>query len=253
MIMLGGQKIAAMYAGAQKIAKAYAGENKLFGEDAVPSRLPEGYTEVEYIETDGYSYILIPKIYFTNTCLHRVIADMEPMDDVANYQASGSYNSYKYYGSFFYYSCNFDETYSYYSVWLCKDIIASWYGSTTNLIANLYKKVFDSAELQRYKIDYDIANLKCTINNIETALSSIKFSYSKTVGLAIGRSYSSATSKKCVPMRIYSAQLYLGDTQEYNLIPCKAPSGAVGMYDLITNSFLANANTTGSLIPGPAV
>lgn len=87
MIMLGGQKIAAMYAGAQKIAKAYAGENKLFGEDAVPSRLPEGYTEVEYIETDGYSYILIPKIYFTNTCLHRVIADMEPMDDVANYQA----------------------------------------------------------------------------------------------------------------------------------------------------------------------
>lgn len=56
MLKLGTQDISALYLGETKIKRAYLGESLVF-EGSKPSRLPEGYTEVEYIESSGTQYI----------------------------------------------------------------------------------------------------------------------------------------------------------------------------------------------------
>ena len=56
MLKLGTQDISALYLGETKIKRAYLGETPVF-EGSKPSRLPEGYTEVEYIESSGTQYI----------------------------------------------------------------------------------------------------------------------------------------------------------------------------------------------------
>ena len=56
MIKLGTQNISALRLGGQEIKKAYLGETLVLGVETKPSRLPEGYTEVEYIQSDGASW-----------------------------------------------------------------------------------------------------------------------------------------------------------------------------------------------------
>ena len=56
MLKLRTQDISALYLGETKIKRAYLGETLVF-EGSKPSRLPEGYTEVEYIESSGTQYI----------------------------------------------------------------------------------------------------------------------------------------------------------------------------------------------------
>ena len=56
MLKTGVRQIAGLYAGETKITKAYWGEDLIFGVEK-PSRLPEGYTELEYVEFNGNQYI----------------------------------------------------------------------------------------------------------------------------------------------------------------------------------------------------
>lgn len=55
MIKLGTQNISALRLGGQEIKKAYLGETLVLGAEKKPSRLPEGYTEVEYVHVDSQS------------------------------------------------------------------------------------------------------------------------------------------------------------------------------------------------------
>ncbi len=53
MLKIGAQDITGLYVGETKIEKAYLGEELVFSAEKKPSRLPEGYTEVEYIAGAG--------------------------------------------------------------------------------------------------------------------------------------------------------------------------------------------------------
>ena len=50
MLKMGAQNITGLYVGETKIKKAYLGEALIFSAGMNPSRLPEGYTEVKYIQ-----------------------------------------------------------------------------------------------------------------------------------------------------------------------------------------------------------
>lgn len=56
MIKLGTQKIKGIYLSGGKVERAYLGETVVFTADK-PARLPDGYTEVEYIDFDGNARI----------------------------------------------------------------------------------------------------------------------------------------------------------------------------------------------------
>lgn len=58
MLKLGEQNVKELYLGEQEIKKAYLGEELMFSA-AKPSRLPDGYTEVEYISNPNLTYINI--------------------------------------------------------------------------------------------------------------------------------------------------------------------------------------------------
>ena len=75
MLRAGEQKIAAVYCGGAKIKRAYVGDTLTF-EANKPSRLPEGYQEVRYIQSPGS--------VFLNTVVMgaamKMVMDLEPTE-----------------------------------------------------------------------------------------------------------------------------------------------------------------------------
>lgn len=53
-------------------------------------------------------------------------------------------------------------------------------------------------------------------------------------------------------MRLYECQVYDNGTLARSFVPCKAPSGAVGLYDTVEEQFYANAGT-GTFTAGPEI
>lgn len=56
---------------------------------------------------------------------------------------------------------------------------------------------------------------------------------------------------RCLHMRIYSSQIYSDDTLTGDLVPCENSSGLLGLYNLVDNTF--HGATNGTVTPGPAV
>ena len=52
--------------------------------------------------------------------------------------------------------------------------------------------------------------------------------------------------------KVYSCQIYDGDAQVRNFIPCTNSQGVSGLYDLISKQFFQNS-FSGAITPGPAV
>lgn len=52
--------------------------------------------------------------------------------------------------------------------------------------------------------------------------------------------------------RLYSLKLYTGSYLIYDYVPCKSPNNVVGLYDLITETFVSSANST-PFVAGPAI
>ena len=77
-----------------------------------------------------------------------------------------------------------------------------------------------------------------------------KFKASATATLFSMRSVNSGISYGS--HKLFSCQIYNNGTLTRNFIPCKDPTGAVGLYDLIGQKFYGNAGT-GSFTAGPVV
>ena len=76
MIKLGTQNISALRLGGQEIKKAYLGETLMFS-GKKPSRLPDGYREVEYIHSDENCSI-DTGVKGVNYAATRIVMDIEP-------------------------------------------------------------------------------------------------------------------------------------------------------------------------------
>ena len=58
----------------------------------------------------------------------------------------------------------------------------------------------------------------------------------------------------CCKMRLYSFRIYdANGVLKCDMIPCKSPEGVVGLYDMVTPGFHANASGKGALVAGPEV
>lgn len=233
MIKLGTQNISALHLGGQEIKKAYLGETLVLGAEKKPSRLPEGYTEVEYIQSSGGAYIktgISPYSFYT--------MDM----DVEILETTSTYSRYAFY--------------------------AYYQKTTTNrYFCHLYVKTGDGfmgllgnySSAPNYKVSSDSTPRRTSISIDRLAkqfsVGGSKYTYpngtmiSAVPGIDLLNS-SGAPATRGLDAKLYSVKFEKNGTSVADLVPCINPSGAVGLYDLVGAKFYGNAGT-GTLTAGP--
>lgn len=223
MLKFGADGVKKMYAGEVPIKTAYAGAALVF-DGGTPSRLPEGYTEVEYIEcTDnkfsisagivgGGTYSLELEVYITDPGLsgsHYIITTNSTVR----------------------------EKFSVYNTTQSRLFYLVRSGGYTDSGITTYKK--------KVSIVYSATDNALYLNGKKMNNSTL----SEPVHPRLG-SYDQSYSAE---MRIHSCKSYhTTGVVMCDLVPCINPEKVVGLYDIEHGKFYQNLKT-GNVIPGPAV
>lgn len=186
------------------------------------SRLPDGYTEVQYIESSNSANCYIQTNISPVLNATRTVLDI----DVAAYTSGTQYIV----------NANASNSRYYYLARTGDTEIVSTAGTagktlTTTSIAN-----------KRTTIDWDLQNNALTVGGETYSITST----SATMGTKL-KIFSSGIAGK-----IYSVQIYESGNIQADFVPCVSPSNVVGMYDLVGKAFYGSAGSV-SFTSGPAV
>lgn len=224
MLKIGLQDVTGLYVGETKIEKAYLGGDLVFSAAKKPSRLPEGYTEVEYIQNaDASSYIDTKKFLYSNSiyALTFLIPTLQ-----ARYVVSSSNGRY----SLKVYSASKGTLQIY----------------THNGTSGAYKTLSPAISANQ-KVTIEGDGTALYVNGVENTLSYKP--YTQNIQIP------TATASQSMIVRYYhfKAECPSLTSTNYNfeLIPCINPSGIVGFYDLTNGAF--TPPTAGNFVAGPAV
>lgn len=186
--------------------------------------LPEGYTQVEYIQSTGIQYI---NTEFNPNSDTRVDMTCEP---TTTGTWKGIFGARK--------SASVDE--------FGVDIpsateIRSMYGTES-------KSLTVSTVLQKFSI---VKNKNvCTVNG--TAITHTKQNFATSFPIRLFDKNSGGSAWGQISMKLYFCQIYDNGTPVRNFIPCNNPSGVVGLYDLVDGKFYTNA-VAGNFTAGETV
>lgn len=208
-----------------------------------PSRLPIGYTEVEYIQNTGTSYLDIAFKPNTNT---RILTEMQAVS-TSNYPrlfGAGMWNA----------AAGMSLAYQPDGGVNCLHI--NWYGITS-------WRYYTSFTFDYNKHTYDLN--KNYLYRDETLVGSTSYttSYQSTDNLGVftyisgGRpSSSSYWGQEHFKGKMYSFQIYDNGTLVRDLVPCiRDNDNTVGAYDIVNDVFytVPTGYTTDKLVAGPTV
>lgn len=188
-------------------------------------KLPSGYTELEYIQSSGTQYI---DTGFKPNQDTRVVTKFDMIQtDTAWRKLWGSGSG----------SYNLD--------------FALWNDGTTKLQSYYGTKTNDAVPITGMSLDVDAnkniwkysgETITFDKNNFTCAYSMYIFNVNKD------------DDSKYLPgmMKLYLFKIYDNDVLVRDFIPCKNPSGTIGLYDSVNNQFYQNAGS-GTFIAGPEV
>lgn len=202
-----------------------------------PSRLPFGHTEVQYIQSSGTQYIntgIVP----TNTTTINV--DVQPTS-AGTSTAKYIWSSYATVGSYAY---RFDATFSSSGVQVI-------FGRTSGAISGITKTLSSSSTARRMVLRLDAAEKTAKLDG-DTQVSFSNNTLSSSMPSITLLSSSSFTTSNMVSGRLYSCSIYSSGSIIMEFVPCKNPSGEVGLYDLVGGKFYGNSGS-GSFSAGPSV
>lgn len=221
MLNIGNSKIGKLYLGNTIITKAYLGNELVFQNKS--SRLPKGYTELEYIETS--KNVRINTGIKVNSYKTRVVFDALFLDSIGNVFGSIPGMS----GGYFHVTRNTLSTLDY----------RFWTSNSTSININLTNK--------RVLIDWDLTSrvLKIDSAQYRPASATMESVYSNPIYLCYAGDFSAG-------MDIYSCQIYESGILLRDFVPCSDPNGQIGMFDLVESQFYGSAGT-GVFTAGPAV
>lgn len=238
MVKLGTQEIKGLYLGGQKIQKAHLGGSLVLGTEKKPSRLPEGYTEVEYVQSDGASWFdLGVKPSKTMT----IEMDVEPL-------VAGAASPTKHFAISYLRQGSGTSTVNYYfdMDWGANGAMGRMGGYTGTKSA--VSVVNDNSPRRMYLSLNSINKSFGEGSRFVSAGENNTFSASMPNIKILGNSTANGLKAK-----LYTLTRFDGNsTLRNNLVPCINPSGVVGLYDLVGAKFYGNAGT-GTLTAGPAV
>ena len=204
----------------------------VFAEKA-PSRLPSGYTELEYIESvNGNCTIDTGKA--PNVDNVKTIIDFEPISVPTG---TNAYIVYSYYGA---------STFRYITLWAKT---SSYSGVSGRMGNGSYLTINSNTTPRRMTVEMDNYNGVITADG-QSVSSFTKKAYGRdpTNVFLFGASGGTYTLKA----KLYSCKMYIKNSLVRNFVPCKNSSGISGLYDLASGSFFKSATST-AFTAGPAV
>lgn len=189
------------------------------------SKLPSGYTELEYIQSSGTQYI---DTGFKPNQDTRVVTKFDMLQtDTAWRKLWGSGSG----------SYNLD-----FALWNDGTTkLQSYYGTKTNNTVPITDMLLDiDANKNIWK--YSGETITFDKNNFTCAYSMYIFNLNKD------------NNSNYLPgmMKLYLFKIYDNDVLVRDFIPCKNSSGTIGLYDSVNNQFYQNVGT-GTFIAGPEI
>lgn len=188
------------------------------------SRLPEGYTEVQYIQSTGAQYC---NSGFNPKDTSRIVMDFE---FTKNSVASP------------FMSRDIQQDANMFGIFNIGGRLRSDFGSE--------KKSFSTSLSPLKRMIYDRNQNVCTIGSETISNAAASFSAPRPVFLLASNDNGKAdyfTNGKC-----YSCQIYDNGTLIRDFVPCIGPTETVGLYDLVGGKFYGNAGS-GTFAAGPVV
>ena len=194
--------------------------------------LPNGYTQLEYIESSGTQYFDTKVLPNQET---RVTMEAEILSQDTTYiglfgvrdQASQTAAN-----KFILWSASFGT-----------QLRSDWFGGGANQTV-----AFNTVGI---RLNCDKNKNICTVNDAE--MTNAAATGQCTLPLFLLAINNGAKGAEYMgDMRLYSCTIYEGETIIHQYIPCRAWSGDVGLYDLKADEFLGNAGT-GVFAEGPVV
>lgn len=187
------------------------------------SRLPEGYTELAYIQSTGMQYVDTGFVPNENA---RLLMD-------AQLTATSGYPSL--------FGARSSNTKMF---WL-------YANSATEIVFGFGSSKPTAACTMSNRLSVDANKNTLTVNGsvLVTATAS---TFTAAGNLYLCAANNAGKLQYAASMKLYSCQIYDDGTPVRNFIPCKNPSGVVGLYDLVDGKFYTNA-VAGNFTAGETV
>lgn len=202
-----------------RLAKSKYSESKNTGKYAwgkYDSRLPDGYTEVKYIRSNGTQHIDSGIVPNEST---RVVMDIQPISVTTHAWAFGARTS---------------SAANRYEVLWQNDML-SWLGAFASSYVQVGKGIIEKTD--RLKIDFD-GNV-CSINGTTVAITN--GTVNPGVNLVLLACNTNGTISGNLAADVYPGSIYQNGGKARDYIPCISPNGIVGLYDLVDNEFNAGS------------
>ena len=188
--------------------------------------LPSGYTQLEYIQSSGTQYIntgfkpnqdtkIVVSVAFLGSAGENVLGSRNSSSDATNRFGIITFGSSSKIGSFF----------------------GSTATQSISLDSSIHKYTLSKAGLSVDGVSYGGAY-------------TASFSCTYPITLFAWNNGSNGIVKNS--SKIVDCKIFSGEVLVRNFIPCKNPSGVIGLYDTIENQFYQNAGT-GSFVAGAEV
>lgn len=218
--------------------------NAIFSESA--SRLPNGYTEVEYIEPYGAQYIdtgivvYPPAFRIKTVCIVNGVVNWF-YGIIARTGTSSSNYMYSRFSS----GANYQGKTVF--------INASYGNSST--INNPAVATINGVDFSgKAEVDVDLENKRLTVNGASTEISSVPSLFASSGNLFLfAQNNTYSTSNNYSNYKMCACQIFVSGKLTRDYVPCINPEGTAGLYDLVGQDFYKSGISGGSFTPGPAV
>lgn len=232
MIKLGSNSIGKIYLGSSSIGKAYLGSNLVFQKGSSPTPpqpiLPAGYAELLYVTTNGLAHI------------DTGVAGASDLEIKVKFLI----NTYVQYASI--YGNYIDETYNYNRAILGTSNTALIIGGGLNRGNSV------SGFSLKHVHTLTVNSTTAILDGNSTTLPQQSYT-ANSKNITLGASGSSTPWENNIGLRIYSFEIKKNGTTVLNLVPAiRDYDGAVGFYDLVSESFVKSLTGT-EFIAGPVV
>lgn len=192
----------------------------LAGGEIIPRQLPEGYTQVTYIQSSGTQYI---DTGFKPNNDTRVVMDFEITEthtiNVVLFGTRASTTSQNY--TLMYHSSN------------------KYFRSDYNTNSTGSPQSWSLEALERYTFDKNKETT--TISGMSKSYTNAAFTCKYNLILLALNSAGSISNSPAG--KLYSCKIYDNGTLIRDFVPCSNPSGSIGLYDITNDVFYANSGT----------
>lgn len=190
------------------------------------SRLPKGYTEVEYIQSSGTQYINTNFVPNQDT---RVILDIEITDAISSIKSI--------------FGVRTGTSSAAFGMWITNGVYYPQYGDVAYNAKPINKTTSGRVLIDMNK---NVAN----VNGTSVTFSKSTFNSGYPLFL-LNMNSAGTVDTRMMNCKTYACQIYDNGTLVRDYIPCINSDGTAGLYDMVNGVFYGNAGTD-SFAEGPA-